>query len=970
MSSSCWRLPVFSVATLGSQGCGSLGGGSSEGGVCDPISHASPSLRGSCPPGFLLPWVHQRGGSAGGDTGSSGEGCGGACVPLSGVLQPHVRGHEGDGWMEAHHRPLHPQQICCEDPLPYGDEPVGSSLHSQGGLDDHHRPEGCLPSGPHSSLQQEVSQVCCRRKSLAVQGSLLRAHYGASSVHEGYGSDRCLASSSGCPDTSVSGRLAHSGFVQGGGIEGKGDCFGSVSGVGSLGQSGEVFAGPSSDCDLFGDQNRFLVFPGFPDPSEDPEVLLDRRRISVLKGAARSLLEGRVGSSGLLGSPCPGRYAAVESSPACSQEGLGFPGGLGSGSLGRPLSGRSSVVVRRGSSRGGSLPDVVFPRPNVLVRRFRSGVGGHSVGLFRVGSLVGRGGSHVHQCEGTPSGREGSSGVSGSVAGVVRGHLFGQHDSCGLSSQAGRHFLSSSQFSGSEIVEVGGGGADHPPSPVHPGEEECGGGRLVQAASGDWVRMDPSPGGVRFPQEEMASDGGSFCQLSKSPLYCLFCNYLGPHGCGSRCHAPVLGRSLSVCVSSFCYGEASAQQAEGVAGHDHDVDSSVVVPERVVSGPSGDVVGASGAALGSLGSSGSAPREEVSPEPPKASTSCVETLKRFARAAGFSSDVARRLTRARRGSSLRIYQSKWSLYRRWCFDKGHSVSNPSIPKVAEFLLWLWRSKGLSLSAIKGYRSMLSAVFKFRLPDLGEHHVLRSLLRSFAIERPRKSIVPPPWDLDAVLRHLMSDAYEPLSSQSLRSITKKTLFLVALATAKRVGELQALSRVVSSQGADLILTYVPHFLAKTERADRPLPRHFPLKSLRDFAGDLEEGSLLCPVRALRLYLKRTKGVVALGSGLFVSPSCPTRTISKNAISFFLREVISGAGAVRGDEGPPLRAHSIRGVASSSSFFQNWSVQKVLEAATWRSNSVFASFYFRDLQYVFEDWKSLGPFVAAGSVVGPS
>ena len=66
-------------------------------------------------------------------------------------------------------------------------------------------------------------------------------------------------------------------------------------------------------------------------------------------------------------------------------------------------------------------------------------------------------------------------------------------------------------------------------------------------------------------------------------------------------------------------------------------------------------------------------------------------------------------------------------------------------------------------------------------------------------------------------------------------------------------------------------------------------------------------------------------------------------------FFLREDISGAGAVRGDEGPPLRAHSIRGVSPSAAFLQNWSVSKVLEAATWKSNSVFASFYFRDKKH---------------------
>ena len=67
-------------------------------------------------------------------------------------------------------------------------------------------------------------------------------------------------------------------------------------------------------------------------------------------------------------------------------------------------------------------------------------------------------------------------------------------------------------------------------------------------------------------------------------------------------------------------------------------------------------------------------------------------------------------------------------------------------------------------------------------------------------------------------------------------------------------------------------------------------------------------------------------------MFVSPRPPSRAMSKNAISYFLWEVILGAGAVKGDEGPPLRAHSIRGVSTSAAFLQNWSVSKVLEAAT--------------------------------------
>ena len=76
---------------------------------------------------------------------------------------------------------------------------------------------------------------------------------------------------------------------------------------------------------------------------------------------------------------------------------------------------------------------------------------------------------------------------------------------------------------------------------------------------------------------------------------------------------------------------------------------------------------------------------------------------------------------------------------------------------------------------------------------------------------------------------------------------------------------------------------------------------------------------------------------------------------------------GAGAVRGDVITPLRAHSIRGVATSSVFWQNWSVSKALEAASWRLNSVFTYFFLCGVQYVVEGLRSLGPIVAAGSVL---
>ena len=213
-------------------------------------------------------------------------------------------------------------------------------------------------------------------------------------------------------------------------------------------------------------------------------------------------------------------------------------------------------------------------------------------------------------------------------------------------------------------------------------------------------------------------------------------------------------------------------------------------------------------------------------------------------------------------------------------------------------------------------------------------------------------------MEAVLRTLRSPPYEPLETCEFRALTIKTLFLVSLATAKRVGELQALSFRVAKAGQDLILTYLPEFVAKTETSDNPIPRSFPLKSLGDFVGDLEDELLLCPVRALNTYLRRTSDIPGRPRALFVSPRNARRPLSKNALSFFVRTLIKTSGALGTDEGPAPRAHSVRAMATSIAFTKKVPIGRVLEAGTWKTSSVFTSFYLRDMANSIGGISSLG------------
>ena len=275
----------------------------------------------------------------------------------------------------------------------------------------------------------------------------------------------------------------------------------------------------------------------------------------------------------------------------------------------------------------------------------------------------------------------------------------------------------------------------------------------------------------------------------------------------------------------------------------------------MVSRSSGSGCGLSDSSSSVSRSASSAPLSSTPSRGVRAGASCLETIQRFARARGFSKHVAKQSALARHASSHADYQARWSIYRQWCHSHGHCVSRPSLPKIADFLFWLRRSKKLSVSAILGYRSMLSAVFRTVLREISTSLVLQDLLRFFKVEAPCRMIRSSAWDLLKVLDYLRSSVFEPLSNSSLRDLTRKTLFLLALATAKRVGEIQALSRFVSFSSSAAGVSYVPEFLAKTETVVRPLPRSFVIHSLGDFL------IIFCCVRSA-LYMCMCRGLLAL------------------------------------------------------------------------------------------------------------
>ena len=168
---------------------------------------------------------------------------------------------------------------------------------------------------------------------------------------------------------------------------------------------------------------------------------------------------------------------------------------------------------------------------------------------------------------------------------------------------------------------------------------------------------------------------------------------------------------------------------------------------------------------------------------------------------------------------------------------------------------------------------------------------------------------------------------------------------------------------------MVLTYLLEFVAKTDSPTNPLPREFVISSLSAAVGSDDEERLLCPVRALRWYLQRTRSV-SRPRPLFLSVRDPDRPLSKAAVSFLLRQLLRSAHKDFPDHmGPTLRvgAHDVRSVATSLLWSLNRAVADVMAVACWRTQSVFATHYLCAVQRVQDGVFSIGPIVAAGSVI---
>ena len=183
---------------------------------------------------------------------------------------------------------------------------------------------------------------------------------------------------------------------------------------------------------------------------------------------------------------------------------------------------------------------------------------------------------------------------------------------------------------------------------------------------------------------------------------------------------------------------------------------------------------------------------------------------------------------------------------------------------------------------------------------------------------------------------------------------------------------SLSRDVCSPVEDHDL--VPSLSHNIKRSQSVSPVTIPaLTTIVD--RPFKEDRTLCPVRALRYYLDRTKDLRGSRSLLFISfKKGHTSDIRPATLSSWLKQTILLCYKQADQQALDLvqvKAHDIRAIAASKAFYGGVSVDQIMQACHWKAHNTFTNFYLKDLTWSDNDNNMyLGPVVAAQQVLDPS
>ena len=238
-----------------------------------------------------------------------------------------------------------------------------------------------------------------------------------------------------------------------------------------------------------------------------------------------------------------------------------------------------------------------------------------------------------------------------------------------------------------------------------------------------------------------------------------------------------------------------------------------------------------------------------------------------------------------------------------------------------------------------------------MQKLSLHPLVLRFIKGLARIAPPVKDRHPKWNLQLVLQALRGPPFEPMVAANLDGIdilTFKTVFLLAVVTAKRVSELQALSsdpRYLTIDKTGITLRLNPAFIPKVNSQQNREKEVFFTPFCPRQPNSRCTLFTLCLRRAVYKYLSATKPFRKTDQ-LLVCYSGARRgyAATKGTISRWVRRCIQEAyKACKKPLPEGLKAHDVRGMAASWAQFHNASLADICDTASWSRDSTFTTHY---------------------------
>ena len=934
--------------------------------VCSPSApHSFPdSLSGPCLPG-------SRGDFGSRDSALVFKGGSGDDFSFPWLLRTNICSPEEQRGFSPSPRPVLPEQVPRAKTLQDGDPVLHQGFDPPRGLGDDPRSSGCILPCLNPSERQEVPPLLLEGQGFSVQSPPLWPLPSSLGLHESNQGVSDLVEVERNQSTHVPGRLANVGSVFPALFKPLSASGRNSEQFGVLPSLGEVIARPIPEVHIPGHGLRHCSLLGGPHRGTSESFCVPEGRPSSVRESISSSATFLVGTDGVNGvSPSPGAslQAGVPETTQCALEPIPRLMGCSDSSAGlastvpHSVDGHGVASFRR--------PDLsALSRRGAVHRCFFGGLGCPCSPSDCSGHLVSGGEKTAHKCSGTGGSSPGYASICPLPSGEGSFAVYRQYDRDSLRKQTGGHEgpIPVHTNRGSS-ASVSGPGYSASSSP-HTGQAQhyC---RFPQQAPLCFAhRMDPD-------KENSSTCVGCLAQTHGGPL----CHQIQPStgplcvpSTGPRCLGS--GRPLHQLEgfprlrlpahSDTGQGYPESQKRSGCSdSHLPALASATMVPR-----PSTAVSRSTVTSLPEQESACSAEvrnpsRESLKSQPPR-----MAAVRGNLHALGASNKVLELVGLAHRPGTNAVYSSHWERWLKWCEDQSVSPLHLSSVDLANFLGFL-ASEGKATATIRVYRAAVCTTLRqLGGPSFQEDPLIRDTLRGSALLEARSPRRVPAWDLNCVLSFLKSPQFEPLNSLDLKSLTLKTTFLLALASGRRVSEINHLSGMqkdvgLSSEGS-FVLKFLPEFLAKNQSPGSPSPSLTIPQLLSTSAGAPIDISL-CPVRALKRYRQVTKPIRGSRRKMLISfNKSYHKDISVATISRWIREVIRDAYAAEDRALPNPRAHEVRAWATSLALFHSCSIADILEAAYWSSTSPFIRCYLRDVSIAREDGSYAFSCVAAQS-----